>query len=76
MFTLSAQQAEQFADLMKTGHFKSEHELFDEMLKYFQYQQKLATLRKEIDKGLNSGDPKAVTDIPAFFREIAARYHG
>ncbi|HHF7319049.1 hypothetical protein BV154_000665 [Haemophilus influenzae] len=72
MFTLSVQQSEQFADLMKAGHFKSEHELFDEMLKSFQYQQKLATLRKEIDKA-RACEAVEVTDLNAFFDEIKCR---
>lgn len=70
MLSLSVQQEKRFQGLMRKGGFQSENELFSEMLANFEYQLQLRALRKEIDKGLNSGAPIEITDIPAFFQGI------
>lgn len=76
MLSLSMQQEERLQNLMLQGGFQSENELFSEMLASFEYQLQLRALRKEIQKGLNSGEAIHVEDIPAFFQGIIDRHHG
>lgn len=73
MLTLSSQQVERLTALMISGGFQSTEELIDEMLSNFEYQQRLRALRKQIYKGLNSGEPQTINDLPAFFEQLKAR---